>query len=763
MVNYDPILYGHSNTPNIVAVEPVDGRSMVEVFVRNSEGITKTLEPAMPFMFVNDRNPMLNLLYGVDMFRLRGNQYYNVLVQSADRAQMNRYINEVSDRVTQFDLATTYLIRSGNTLFKDMDFNDPLVLAVDIETLTFDKAFSDAKDQRDEIIIITMADNRGNEWILNTGEAAWEFSDEASMLSNFVQMIHTIDPDIIIGHNIFGFDIPYIKTRCEIHNVPFSLGRNNTEPTYKHRIKKFADKRREYDEPIVYGRQMLDTELLAREVDAVSRKFDSYGLKSLIKSMGLASENREYVEGKDITPTWFYDKDKLLRYAIDDVRETIQLYNSFAGSLFASTQFLPMNMQTVFQRGTGGKIESMFMRYYLAKGHSWPKPEEKREYSGGYADILEFGLIEGPLVYADVDSLYPSLAEVLHIQPKRDELHFFQKLLHVLKAKRFELKNLIKTDPDNKAKHKATDGGVKVYLNTMAYGFIGWEHGAFNDYGEAERITTNGRMILHTMMDLTDLFGGRSVKVDTDGALMTLPPGYTADQWCSFLSDQMIKGINISNDGEYTRAILFDKKSYILVGNDGEITMKGNTLKGRSIEHFGQEFINDCVKAILDGHKERIKRLYAVRVDMIKKMQLSAEDIVVKKDLKISVREYQEKLLREKNFNAQAQYEVAIRSGKDFTVGDAVAYYVKQAPMETVLVRGKEVTRPARLRSHEKAEHIDNYAHDYDVDHYLDRLTTHLKRFMALYTPEEFTSTFDVKLYAADRRKYKQIYDSYEQ
>jgi len=761
MNNYDPILYGHGNTPNIVAVEAVPGRSMVEVFYRNGGEVSRQMHPVQPFMFMNDRNPMLNLMHDVQMYRLRGGQYYNVLVQGSDRGQMNKYMNEIQDKVTQYDLATVWMLRTGNTLFKGMDFTMPYVLAFDIETLTINKNFPDAQDPRDEIIIITAADNRGNEWTLNQGKAGWECDDEKTLLQEFIKLVLQTDPDIMIGHNIFGFDIPYTKTRCELHGVAFNIGRNGKAPTYKHRVKKFADKRREYDEPLVYGRQMLDTELLAREVDSVKRSFDSYGLKSLIKDLGKAAKDREYVDGKDITPTWFAEPDKLLRYAIDDARETIELYNTFTGSLFASTQFVPMNMQTVFQRGTGGKIEAMFMRYYLAKGHSWPKPEPKREYSGGYADILEYGLVDEPMVYADVDSLYPSLAEVLHIQPSRDELGFFQKLLHVFKAKRFELKSLIKSDPASAAKHKATDGGVKVYLNTMAYGFIGWEHGAFNDYDEAERITSNGRTILKTMMSLCELFGGRSVKVDTDGALMTVPHGFTADDWCKFLSDQMIEGINISNDGEYIRAILFDKKSYVLVDKDSNVTMKGNTLKGRSIEQFGQRFIRNCTDAILEGKIERIKDFYFEEADRIKSMQLDAQDIVVKRDLKISLKQYQEKLVAEKNFNAQVQYEVALRSGKDFTVGDAVEYYIQQPPLETVTVRGKEVTRPARLRAYEKAQHIEHYAHDYDADHYLDRLTTHLKRFMPLYTPEEFTTTFDVKLYAADRRKYQAIYENY--
>jgi DNA polymerase elongation subunit (family B) len=384
-------------------------------------------------------------------------------------------------------------------------------------------------------------------------------------------------------------------------------------------------------------------------------------------------------------------------------------------------------------------------------------PEEKRSYGGGYADVFTHGLIEGPLVYADVDSLYPSLAEVLHIQPKREELGYFQKLLHVLKNKRFELKALIKSDPKNKAKHKSTDGAVKVLLNTMSYGYIGYEYGAFNDYDEAERITTNGQAILKNMIEITELWGGVPLKADTDGLLLRIPPGFReADDFVQFLSDSMMDGINISNDGEYTRVILFDKKSYILVSKDGSFVMKGNTLRGRSIEQFGQDFIKECTNALLDGRKEILPEIYQRYLSRIENMELTVEDIVVRKDLKISVMEYQRKLIAEDNFNPQPQYEVALKHDSDFSVGDAIYYYISTPPIETVMVRGKQVTRPARLRAYQKAKHIDFFSSDYDVNHYKDRLITHLKRFMSLYNPEEFTSTFDVKLYAADRRKYLQ-------
>lgn len=1085
MSSMPKILYGHDLTENIVAIEPMEGRSMVEVFYRQFGMIQSEYIPYKHFLFMAESNPMLSRLAGMELMKLRGGNYYNVLVESPDIGQVFRTINDIEDRVAVWNQTEAFMIRSGKTLFKGMGFNDPVVLAVDIETLSAG-GFSNAERSTDQVIIIAMLDNRGNEYTLHQSSDM----DEAALLREFVVAIRKIDPDIIIGHNIFGFDLPYLRKRCEQLGVSFALGRNGAQPTYKTKTKKFADKMREYEEYHVYGRHIVDTELLARQVDAIKRQYDSYGLKYLAKQLGAADESRQYVEGDQITKTWHEDPNKLLAYATDDVKETQALYTAFGGALFASTQFVPMSMQQVFQRGTGGQIEAMFMRYYLAHGHSWPKPEAKREYSGGYADVLTHGLVEGPLVYADVDSLYPSLAQVLNIQPKRDEIGYFQQLLRVLKDKRFELKANIKSDPARKEQHKATDGAIKVYLNTMSYGFIGWEHGAFNDYDEAERITTNGRNILKSMIELTQLFGAQATKADsvtedtpiylrkdglieivsiatlhhmigkagsdplrnykgfeqyetltrggwrkinytkchqidkpilrvttrnglakvtedhslfsdgvevkpkdlrkgdtidelpyqdfgqstnvdpdvawliglmvgdgsaslvrrktrgystnvslahsnpdnifravlifkskfnmnmklyntmkssgtmkvtggynqkdydlwfnllydpytkekyihksilnaqpeaiesfidgyfaadgyqykekyvyttksyiltaglqylmhktkrhpklridvrsdkqnmivlvgmdnaarrerikdgvvrkvepyeytnavydistedgtfvggtgqvifhnTDGMLCTIPTGFTPDSWCIFLSDQMQDGINISNDGEYQRAILFDKKSYVLVGMDGKVTMKGNTLKGRSIEKFGQQFIAECTDALLEGRKEDIVSIYKHYEAKITEGRLTAEDISVRKDLKVSLREYKKKLLGEKNYNPQPQYEVALAEPEEYHIGDSVHMYVAAPPLETVMVRGKQVTRPARLAAYEKAKHINHFAGDYDHEHYLKRLHTHLKRFLLLYTPEEFTSTFGVKLYAADRRKYQ--------
>jgi DNA polymerase delta subunit 1 len=44
------------------------------------------------------------------------------------------------------------------------------------------------------------------------------YDTECKMLTGFAQFIRDHDPDVIMGYNIFGFDIPYIENRAKMHN-----------------------------------------------------------------------------------------------------------------------------------------------------------------------------------------------------------------------------------------------------------------------------------------------------------------------------------------------------------------------------------------------------------------------------------------------------------------------------------------------------------------------------------------------------------------
>lgn len=56
--------------------------------------------------------------------------------------------------------------------------------------------------------------------------------DEASLVSKFVELLQVEDPDVVTGHNIWGFDMKYIFIRANLIPFPTWGGQgSSSEPT----------------------------------------------------------------------------------------------------------------------------------------------------------------------------------------------------------------------------------------------------------------------------------------------------------------------------------------------------------------------------------------------------------------------------------------------------------------------------------------------------------------------------------------------------
>jgi DNA polymerase-2 len=52
------------------------------------------------------------------------------------------------------------------------------------------------------------------------------FNDEKELLINFFKWFNDVDPDIIIGWHIIGFDLLFLDNKCRELNINFDIGRN---------------------------------------------------------------------------------------------------------------------------------------------------------------------------------------------------------------------------------------------------------------------------------------------------------------------------------------------------------------------------------------------------------------------------------------------------------------------------------------------------------------------------------------------------------
>ncbi len=625
MSTYDPLLYGHDATARIVAVQAVadkrSARGHVHVWQRSDDGmkVTLTEEPFFPFAFVSD----VRLMAGVDRNRfrfqpLKSHGYFRNLVvfnHWQDYWNGMRHLNRLAKQRDVSSPAYTiasptqqYLMQSGRTLFKGMGFDELHRMQLDIECLS-SGTFPNADRTEDRVVLVALSDNRG--WRQVLGGPDWS---EENLLSEMVSVIVERDPDVLEGHNIFRFDVPYLMRRCSMHGIPFAIGRDRNEPRTFASSTHFAERTIDFTALDIAGRHVIDTFFLAMEYDAIKRDLPGYGLKEVSRHFGFAPADRTYVEGGRISQLWKEDPDTLIRYALDDVIETERLARHLSESNFYLTQMLPMEYGQVARVGPAAKIESLFVREHLRRKYSLPRSEWGSQSQGGYTDIFFTG-ITGPVVYADVESLYPSIMLNYDIKPDRDSLGLFPELLGRLTSLRRDAKAAMQSEVDAELKSAldARQNSYKVIINSF-YGYLGFSGALFNDYSEADRVARTGQDILLFIMRLIVERGGTLVEVDTDGVLF-VPPSEILNEaaeraFLDGLNEDMPEGIHIGFDGRYARILSYKKKNYALRGYLGSTVIKGSALISRSLEPFAQRFVRDCVHLLLDEDVEGMHHTY---------------------------------------------------------------------------------------------------------------------------------------------------------
>ena len=737
------LLFGHDETARIVAVQPV-GPDRMRVYRRLSPSeVVWDDEPVHPFVFLSD----IDLLRAFPRSRfqfqtLGGDGFYQHLVVFPDRGAYFDAVRAVgqaaeTQRERPVEVYTVggpeqqYLTQTGRTLFKGMDFGDLVRLQLDIEVYSRD-GFPQAETPEHRVILVALSDSTGWQHLVGTPGMA-----EAEILRETVRLVQERDPDVIEGHNLYGFDLPYLAARCARHGVPFALGRDGSEPRTFPSSMRFAERQVEYDVAEIAGRHVVDTLFLVMAFDVFKRDLPNYTLKGVARYFGFAPEGRTYVDGDKIAEVWDTDPARILDYALDDVIETERIARHLSGSTFYLTQMVPVPYGQCARTGPAAKIEALFVRGYLHARQSLPQAGVGSQAVGGYTDVFVTGVV-GPVVYADVESLYPSIMLTRDVRPHSDALGLFQRMLRVLTDLRFATKGAMRdAEGDARGELDARQTAFKNIINAH-YGVLGFGFALFNDFAEADRVAATGQEIVREMARRVREAGGTVIEVDTDGVLFVPPPGVegeTAERaFVSALSDAMPDGIRVGFDGRYRRMLSYKKKNYALLAYDGHVKLKGSSLVSRSMERFGRRFVRDAIQRLLD---EDIAGLHALYLDTRARIQAhdweGVESFQRVETLKDSLDGYEADVADGKR-NRTAAYELAAedatRTRRPIRRGHRVAYYIAEG--------GGRVFEAARL-----ASDWDPAAPDEDTRFYLDRLDQFAAKFEPFFeTPAMHHAVF---------------------
>lgn len=621
----EAFLYGNDPLPGIVAVEHVGGRG-VRLYRRADRTTIPEDDEFHPWLLAEQAEPWQALRAKPTIAALSGDHALRYLVQFPDWWSFQDATREAQNRGERFfrlrSPVEQYLVHSGRTLFKGMVFGDLRRVQLDIETTGFS-----AHEPQSQVIAVAIRSEGLVEDVL-----ALE-SDETDLLERLTERLREIDPDVIEGHNLFNFDLPFLVARADRFGVSLNWGRDGSEVRLGSGTARFkaGALTMPYTPAYVYGRHIVDTYQQIQRYD-IGGKLSSYGLKPAVEELGLTRANREFVPGEQIRDVWHQDRDRLLRYALDDVRDVAVLSDLATPTEFYQTQLLPRSFQAVATGGPGEKLNDLMLRAYLMSGHSVPTALPARGYAGGHAELLATGPFS-PVVKCDVESLYPSIMLSSGITSKRDTLGAYLPMLADLTRRRLEAKGEARRAQDEaeRAMWEGIQGSFKVLINSF-YGYLGYGGGLFNDYDAAEQVTLAGQRIVKQIVASLEQHGATPIEVDTDGVYFVPPQDVTTrDEEQAFIdlvASDLPPGIRLSHDGRYAGMLSLKLKTYALLDDQGMMTLKGSALRSRRMEPCFRTYLTEAARHFLRDEWDDARDAYFRLAERIRDREVDVHEIV---------------------------------------------------------------------------------------------------------------------------------------
>ncbi|KAK4262306.1 hypothetical protein QN277_027885 [Acacia crassicarpa] len=391
-------------------------------------------------------------------------------------------------------------------------------------------------------------------------------SSERALLNRLMIELHKLDSDVLVGHNISGFDLDVLLHRCQASKVPSSMwsktGRlkRSVMPKLTRVSTVFGSGATPGIMSCIAGRLLCDTYLCARDL----LKEVSYSLSQLSKSQ--LNKVRKEVAPHDV-PKMFQSAEslmELIEYGETDAWLSMELMfhlsvlpltrqlTNISGNLWGKTlqgaraqrvEYLLLHAfhakkymvpdkipahaketKLTKRRGTHGVEDVSFDEVIDnanydndASDNDHGKSKKTPSYAGGLVLEPKRGLYDKYILLLDFNSLYPSIIQEYNIcfttverstdgsfprLPSSKTTGVLPELLKNLVQRRRMVKSWMKTASGLKVQQLDIQQQALKLTANSMYGCLGFANSRFYAKPLAELITLQGREILQSTVDL---------------------------------------------------------------------------------------------------------------------------------------------------------------------------------------------------------------------------------------------------------------------
>ncbi|XP_070173652.1 DNA polymerase alpha catalytic subunit-like [Littorina saxatilis] len=442
---------------------------------------------------------------------------------------------------------------------------------------------------------------------------------ERALLGFLLAKVHKVDPDLIVGHDIYGFDLDILLHRISANKIPHWSKIGRLKRTVMPKLSGGYGKATLAEKSAMCGRLLCDVKISAREVI----RCKSYDLTELTSH--ILHQKRQQLDYDQIRE--MYGKsDSLLRLV-----ELMLMDTTFVLRILYELNVIPLALQITnicgnimgrtLMGGRSERNEYLLLHAFTEKGFLCPDKEYKQKakhpqaeeegedeegggpkksqqgrrkpaYTGGLVLEPKKGFYDKYILLLDFNSLYPSIIQEFNIcfttitRSQQTTKETEEDLSGMLPAPELEpgvlpteIRKLVESRRQVKQLMKSPDvsheqlmqydirqKALKLTANSM-YGCLGFTFSRFFAKPLAALVTGKGREILMKTKQLVEGMGLEVIYGDTD-SIMVNTNSTDMDQVFKLGNrvkaevNKLYRLLEIDMDGVFKSMLLLKKKKY---------------------------------------------------------------------------------------------------------------------------------------------------------------------------------------------------------